>query len=586
MSEEPRRSRVTVVSEALTSAVFSVKQAAEWTPGWQAASIGIQLLMALTPAAQVQLVAWLVEAVDRGERAEIWLPLILLSVFVGLFMVLGGLASFVAQRQSIRLSREYQNLLLGTLTHMPPQRLATEETNSDVQACRGALWELASNSRDTTSAATAVIGAAALCASVWMISPWAGVLVVLAVVPTMAASSWAAIKEDQQWPQIGEYQRKMGYCQEQLVFARTGTELATLGSGARMARLTDEAQVEFNHLFDALMRTMMRGEFAAGVLTAGLIAGSLASIAFGGGGGAGIAAGTLGVIAGAGATSGAGYSYGRLMSNAPKVSRFRGFLESVEPAEPTVIVPVVNELRCEDLQVTYPSKDVPALTGFSFTARRGQAIAFVGINGAGKTTAVNALLGIVDLDHGSVLLDGRDATAMSRFERLGYFGLLTQEFGRYELTVRESVALGTPELEVSDERIWAALDAARAGDLVRSFPDGLDTQLGTQWGGTGLSGGQWQRIALARIHLRNAGIWLLDEPTSAIDAEAEQEIFAELRRTAADRITIVVSHRAWTLRGMDRIYVFDEGRIVEEGQYEDLLTAGGRFTEIFREQAA
>lgn len=184
------------------------------------------------------------------------------------------------------------------------------------------------------------------------------------------------------------------------------------------------------------------------------------------------------------------------------------------------------------------------------------------------------------------MIDGTDAAEVSRLQRLGYFGLLTQEFGRYELTVRESVALGTPELEVSDERIWAALDGARAGDMVRSFPDGLDTQLGMQWGGTGLSGGQWQRIALARIHLRGSGIWLLDEPTSAIDAEAEQEIFAELRRTAADRITIVVSHRAWTLRGMDRIYVFDEGSVVEEGRYEDLLAAGGRFSEIFREQAA
>lgn len=586
MNTEAPRTKTSVVSEALASAAFSVRQAAAWTPGWLAASIGIQLAMALTPAVQVQLVAWLVRAVDDGKRDAIWLPLVLLSVFVGLFMVTGSVSSFISQRQAIRLSRHYQRQLLGALTELPPQRLATEETNSEVQACRGALWELSSNSRDTTSAVTAVIGAAALCASVWVISPWAGVLVVLAVIPSMAASSWVAIKQDEQWPLIGEFERKMGYCQEQLVFARTGTELATLGSGARMARLVDEAQAESNRLFDALMRTMMRGDFAAGLLTAGLIAGALAAIAFGDGGGAGIAAGTLGVIGGVSATNGAGYSYGLLMANAPKVSRFRAFLDSVEPSEPTVVVPVVHELRGEDLRVTYPTKTVPALTGFSFTAKRGETIALVGVNGAGKTTAVNALMGIVDLDHGKVLIDGTDATEVSRLQRLGYFGLLTQEFGRYELTVRESVALGTPEAEVSDERIWAALDGARAGDLVRSFPDGLDTQLGTQWGGTGLSGGQWQRIALARIHLRGSGIWLLDEPTSAIDAEAEQEIFAELRRTAADRITIVVSHRAWTLRGMDRIYVFDEGRVVEEGRYEDLLAAGGRFSEIFREQAS
>lgn len=353
-----------------------------------------------------------------------------------------------------------------------------------------------------------------------------------------------------------------------------------------MARLTDEAQGERNRLHDAVMRTMMRGEFLAGLVTAAIIAGALASIALEGGGGAGIAAGVLGVIAGIAATQGAGYSYGSLMGNAPKVTRFREFLDSVEPSAPTVIVPVVHELRAENLQVTYPAKDGPALTDFSFTVRRGEAIAFVGVNGAGKTTAINALMGIVDVDHGRIVIDGTDVAGMSRFQRLGYFGLLTQEFGRYELPVRESVALGTPEPEISDERIWAALEGARAGNLVRSLPDGLDTQLGTQWGGTGLSGGQWQRIALARIHLRGSGIWLLDEPTSAIDAEAEQEIFAELRRTAADRITIVVSHRAWTLRGMDRIYVFDHGRVVEQGRYDELLSAGGRFAEIFREQAS
>jgi ATP-binding cassette subfamily B protein len=114
----------------------------------------------------------------------------------------------------------------------------------------------------------------------------------------------------------------------------------------------------------------------------------------------------------------------------------------------------------------------------------------------------------------------------------------------------------------------------------------LDTQLGQQWGGVGISGGQWQRLALARIYLRDAGIWILDEPTSAIDAEAERQIFAELSRTRHDRITIVVSHRAWTLREMDRIYVIDGGRVVQEGRYEELLAVPeGRFARIFEGQA-
>lgn len=114
---------------------------------------------------------------------------------------------------------------------------------------------------------------------------------------------------------------------------------------------------------------------------------------------------------------------------------------------------------------------------------------------------------------------------------------------------------------------------------------GLDTQLGEQWGGVGISGGQWQRLALARIHLRNAPVWVLDEPTSAIDAEAEQQVFAELGRTRNTRITIVVSHRAWTLKAMDRIYVVDDGIIIESGTYNELHDATGRFADIFAEQA-
>ena len=167
---------------------------------------------------------------------------------------------------------------------------------------------------------------------------------------------------------------------------------------------------------------------------------------------------------------------------------------------------------------------------------------------------------------------------------MGHFGTLTQEFGRYEMTVRDALALGTPEDEISEDALWSALGAARADGLVRSLPQGLDTMLGTRFGGVGLSGGQWQRIALARIHLRGAGIRVLDEPTSAIDAEAEQEVFAQLRETAAEHLTIVVSHRAWTLRGMDRIHVIEEGRIVESGTYRELLAERSRFAQIFAEQ--
>lgn len=199
------------------------------------------------------------------------------------------------------------------------------------------------------------------------------------------------------------------------------------------------------------------------------------------------------------------------------------------------------------------------------------------MNGAGKSTAVNLLVGGLSPDRGRVLIDGRDATELTEAERLGHFGLLVQEFGRFEFTLRDAVALGSPDTS-SDGDVRAAL----ADTFAAGMP--LDTQLGQQWGGTGISGGQ--RLALARIHLRNAGVWILDEPTSAIDAEAEREIFAELQRTKHTRITIVVSHRAWTLMSMDRIYVIDHGSVMQQGTFAELMSQqSGRFAQLFADQA-
>jgi ATP-binding cassette subfamily B protein len=254
---------------------------------------------------------------------------------------------------------------------------------------------------------------------------------------------------------------------------------------------------------------------------------------------------------------------------------YRRFVRSVPSAERQAVVPRVESVALECVSFRY---DKPVLRNVCIEARRGELVALVGVNGAGKSTAINLLVGSLSPDCGQVLINGKDAANLTEAERLGYFGLLVQEFGRFEFTLRDAVALGSPD-PVSDEAVHAALAGTFAAGLA------LDTQLGQQWGGTGISGGQWQRLALSRIRLRNAGVWILDEPTSAIDAEAEREIFAELRRTKEERITIVVSHRAWTLREMDRIYVIDGGTVVQQGTYPELMARqNGRFARLFAAQ--
>ena len=165
--------------------------------------------------------------------------------------------------------------------------------------------------------------------------------------------------------------------------------------------------------------------------------------------------------------------------------------------------------------------------------------------------------------------------------------MLFQDYASYELTVRENVLMGRPDVTPDDERVMAALRNSRSEWLVKKMPNGLDSKVGRLFeGGHDLSGGEWQRLALARIMYRNADIWILDEPTSSLDPEAEAGIFAELKENLRGRIGIVISHRFSTVRIADRIAVIDGGRVTEIGSHEELLSAGGRYARLFELQAA
>lgn len=298
----------------------------------------------------------------------------------------------------------------------------------------------------------------------------------------------------------------------------------------------------------------------------------------------GVAAGLVGVVGAIRATAAVGYSLGDIMSGAAIVATWRALVPSSTQAVSRHVETSVDQVGMWDVSFSYPNSSSPALVDVSLEAQRGQMVGLVGVNGAGKTTTVGVLMGLLAPSHGHVVVNGSDVTGDPLTDRLASFGALSQEFGRYEFRVRDSVRIGRPDGRATDAEIWEALRAARIADAVEAMPQGLDTQLGEQFGGVGLSGGQWQRLALARIYVRGAGVWVLDEPTSAIDAETEEQIFTELATTRAGRITIVVSHRAWTLKSMDRIYVFSQGRVVESGTYGELIEAQGTFARLFKDQ--
>ena len=565
---------------ALRTAKESLIDAARNTPGWLALCSLLLLVQAVLPGAQVVLLERVVEHLEDDP----WLALAGLTAVVGLLYPLGQVALASTQRMALRLRLRYRSELAYAAARLTPSKLARPDVMTDLEASQTATAAMDDVAGRTLQVLGAGVTSAVLCAVVWAINPVSGLLVVAALIPTVLAFTIISRMEAHGWPEVAAADRRASYATEQLVQQRPGTELAVLGSGSKVAGLVAAQRGEATHVLDLMVRKAMLMELAAALATAILFGGALVALVLGGASGAGAAAAVAGTISGLNAIRTCGYAFGTIITAAPQARIYRRFLASVPPSPPQVVKREVRSVRLEDVTFTYPGSAEPALKQVSIRAERGEMIALVGVNGAGKTTAVSLLVGMLTADDGRVLIDGVDAATMTETERLGHFGLLVQEFGKFEFTLRDVVALGSPASAVPDEAVLRALASAEAESFTRRMD--LDTQLGQQWGGTGVSGGQWQRLALARIYLRDAGIWILDEPTSAIDAEAEREIFHELRRTRPDRITVVVSHRAWTLREMDRIYVVDGGEVVQEGSYAELVAVpGGRFAEIFVGQA-
>jgi ATP-binding cassette subfamily B protein len=313
-------------------------------------------------------------------------------------------------------------------------------------------------------------------------------------------------------------------------------------------------------------------------------------------------AGTIdpgGVVLVIGAFTSVSGTLGNISSTFVAVDQHTTFLEdyfsflSIGPLlpvpEPPRDVPVSLEagIEFDNVTFTYPGGTEPALTNLSLHIRGGELIALVGENGAGKSTLVKLLLRFYDPTSGAVRIGGADLRDLDPGELRGRIGILFQDYATYELSVRENVQMGRPGRIDDDQRVLSALEDARSDWLLRKMPKGLDAKVGRLFeGGHDLSGGEWQRLALARIMYRDADIWILDEPTSSLDPEAEAGIFAELKQMLKGRIGIVISHRFSTVRIADRIAVIADGRVAELGTHDELLRANGRYAQLFELQAA
>ena len=244
-------------------------------------------------------------------------------------------------------------------------------------------------------------------------------------------------------------------------------------------------------------------------------------------------------------------------------------------------------IRFENVGFHYPGKDSWALRHVNLEIAPGDSIALVGENGAGKTTFVKLLAGLYEPSEGRIILDGRELSTWDPELLRKRFGVLFQDFNKYQLKLRENIGLGSVDHLSDQPRIERAAERGGASELLTSLPGGLDAALG-HWfeKGSELSGGQWQKVALARAFMReDADILVLDEPTAALDAESEHAVFQRFRELAKNRTTIVISHRFPTVRMAKNIIVLEQGQVVEHGSHESLLEHGGKYARMFKLQA-
>ena len=560
------------------------------------------ILSAALPPASVVLGAMLVNRIADARVHALEFSSVM-PIVIGLWLAVG------IQRAVGAYTGYGRNLFVRRVQLEAERRLLEQAARVDLGNFDNSDWHdrLARAKRDVSwrpgDLTWSVLGLSGNIVTIVLMATLLASLHIVLVVLALAAALLSLLLERRVTAKLYEFfyketpeEREREYIGDLLVQPRTTKEIRAYVLAdyllGRHHRLSEDLFVQREKMYQSGTRVSL----LTGLVTGTTLALAYAFVAWRG------IAGTIdpgGVVLVIGAFTSVSGTLGQISSTFVAVDQHTTFLEdyfsflAIEPlvpipAKPRTIPPgPIGSIEFDDVTFVYPGGTEPAVAGLSLGIRSGELIALVGENGAGKSTLVKLLLRFYDPDRGTIRVGGialRDIAPDTLRNRIG---VLFQDFATYEFSVRENVTMGRPDVLVSDARVLQSLRDARSDWLVNRMPKGLDSKVGRLFeGGHDLSGGEWQRLALARIMYRDADIWILDEPTSSLDPEAEAGIFAELKAQLRGRIGIVISHRFSTVRIADRIAVVADGRVIELGTHDELLRARGRYARLFELQAA
>ena len=568
-------------------------------------NFGLIPLVGLLPAAQSWVGKMIVDqillAIELGSDVQAGIQIVLPYVILEFVLLL--FSSLLSAFQSLS-----NNVLRSSLSKYVNTKIIEKSIKLDLQFYEDPVFydNMQNARRRADSSALAIVSAISQVAQHFItlislvalligFSPWLAVLVILAAVPNFLSNSRFAEMSFRVVSHRAPETRLLNYIESLLTSNETVKEIKLFGLGESLKERFEQLFTEFMDEDNAIARRNTFASLGWGMLTNLAYYGSYIWVI--------IRTITKAITLGdmtmflsvfrpsQRAVMSLLESFSRLYENNLYLDNLLDFLK-IEPALVSpengkiAPAPILEGIHFQNVSFKYPGSDKYVLRNINLFIKPNESIALVGLNGAGKTTLIKLLTRLYDPTEGQITLDGVDLREYDMQSLHQRFGVIFQDFVRYQFSIKENIGFGQIEELDNMERIEEAASKGGADEVVAPLPEGYETILGRRWNrGHELSGGQWQKIALSRAFMRKAEVLILDEPTSALDAQAEYEIFLRFRELMEGRLAVLISHRFSTVRMADRIVVLENGRILELGSHEELMKHNQVYAHLFNLQA-